>query len=363
MRGMIKHIDWYIIKKFLGAYFLTMLLIIGVAIVIDITEKMDDFYNERLGIKTIILDYYVHFVPYYANLFSSVFTFISAIFVTSKMAGNTEIIAILGSGISYRRMLRPYLHGALILALGIFVVGNFVIPRSNIQLKKFEDKYIHTHHRNYYSNLHFQTAKGVQVTAFSYDVGENSAIFFQQDSYSPSGDLKVRICANKIIYDTLNDLWTAQGMTQRVFDGDKETLKTHAKAKIKLPLKPDDFNEAAKEISTMNSIELYHHIQHEAMRGSGAVTAAKLEYYQRLLNPLAFLVMTFIGVAISSRKVRGGIGLHLAIGITLAFGFIVLMRVCSVFAENGNLQPFLAVLLPQLIFGIAAIYLIKKAPK
>ncbi|MBP5189434.1 MAG: LptF/LptG family permease [Bacteroidales bacterium] len=356
-------IDRYILGKYIKTFLLWLVLIIVIVITFDVSEKLDDFLKNNAPVSEIIFRYYANFIPNFFNLYGPLFVFISTLFFTSKMAGNTEIIAILGSGISYRRMLRPYLHGALILALGIFVVGNFVIPRSNIQLKKFEDKYIHTHHRNYYSNLHFQTAKGVQVTAFSYDVGENSAIFFQQDSYSPSGDLKVRICANKIIYDTLNDLWTAQGMTQRVFDGDKETLKTHAKAKIKLPLKPDDFNEAAKEISTMNSIELYHHIQHEAMRGSGAVTAAKLEYYQRLLNPLAFLVMTFIGVAISSRKVRGGIGLHLAIGITLAFGFIVLMRVCSVFAENGNLQPFLAVLLPQLIFGIAAIYLIKKAPK
>ena len=356
-------IDRYILGKYLKTFLLWLVLIIVIVITFDVSEKLDDFLKNSAPIGEIIFQYYANFIPNFFNLYGPLFIFISTLYFTSKMAGNTEINAILGSGISYRRLLRPYLHGAIILALGILAVGNFVIPRSNIHLKKFEDKYIHTHHRSYYSNLHFQTAKGVQVSTYSYDVNERSAVFFQQDSYDPSGELKVRVSANKIIYDTNDGTWTAQGMTQRVFDGDKETMTTHPKAKLHLKVKPDDFNQASKDISTMNSIELYHHIQHETMRGSGAVTAAKLEFYQRILNPLAFIVMTFIGVAISSRKTRGGLGLHLAIGITLAFGFIVLMRVCAVFAENGNLPPFLAVALPQLIFGIAAIYLIKKAPK
>ena len=356
-------IDRYILGKYLKTFLLWLVLIIVIVITFDVSEKLDDFLKNNAPVSEIIFKYYFNFIPNFFNLYGPLFVFISTLYFTSKMAGNTEIIAILGSGISYRRMLRPYLHGALLLALGILVVGNFVIPRSNIHLKKFEDKYIHTNHRSYYSNLHFQTSRGVQVFAYSYDVNERSAIFFQQDSYDPAGDLKMRVTANKIIYDTVTDTWTAQGMTMRTFDGDKETMRSNPKAKIRLKLKPDDFNQASKQISTMNSIELYHHIQHETMRGSGAVTAAKLEFYQRLLNPLAFLVMTFIGVAISSRKTRGGIGLHLAIGISLAFGFIVLMRVCSVFSENGNLPPFLAVFVPQLVFGIAALYLIKKAPK
>lgn len=356
-------IDRYILGKYIKTFLLWLVLIIVIVITFDVSEKLDDFLKNSAPIGEIIFQYYLNFIPNFFSLYGPLFVFISTLYFTSKMAGNTEIIAILGSGVSYKRMLRPYLHGALLLALGILAVGNFVIPRSNIQLKKFEDKYIHTHHRSYYSNLHFQTAKGVQVTTYSYDVNERSAIFFQQDTYNRDGELGWRVSANKITFDTVDGTWTGQGVTQRTFKGDGETMRTYNKARLKLKLAPDDFNQAAKEISTMNSIELYDHIQHEAMRGSGAVTAAKLEFYQRLLNPLAFLVMTFIGVAISSRKVRGGIGLHLAIGISLAFGFIVLMRVCAVFAENGNLPPFLAVFLPQLIFGIAALYLIKKAPK
>ena len=356
-------IDRYILGKYLKTFLLWLVLIIVIVITFDVSEKLDDFLKNEAPIKDIIFRYYINFIPNFFNLYGPLFVFISTLFFTSKMAGHTEIIAILGSGISYRRMLRPYLHGSLILAIGILLVGNFVIPHSNVRLKDFEGQYIHTSKRSYYSDLHFQTAKGVQVSTFSYDVNEKSAIIFQQDTYNSDGALTDRLTANKITYDSLSGKWNAQGMSHRTFDGDKETLSHSVNAKLSLNLTPDDFNQASKQISTMNSDELYKHIQLEKLRGSGAVTAAKLEFYQRLLNPIAFIIMTFIGVAISSRKSRGGLGVHLAIGITLAFGFIVLMRLCTVFAENGNFPPFLAVLTPQLVFGVAAIILIKKAPK
>ena len=356
-------LDRYILGKYIKNFFLWLALIIVIVITFDVSEKLDDFLKNDAPVGEIVFKYYFNFIPNFFNLYGPLFVFISTLFFTSKMAGNTEIIAILGGGISYRRMLRPYLHGALILAVGILLIGNFVIPRSNVRLKDFEKQYIHTHARSYYSDLHFQTAKGVQVSAFSYDVGERSAVIFQQDTYGDDGRLTDRIFANKITYDTVSHLWKCIAVTHRTFDGDNETFSTTNTEHLDLNLEPDDFNKAAKLISTMNSVELYHHIQRETMRGSGTVTDAKLELFTRLLNPLAFIVMTFIGVAISSRKSRGGIGVHLAIGITLAFGFIVFMRMCNVFALNSNLPPFIAVLLPQLVFGIAALILIKKAPK
>ena len=356
-------IDRYILGKYLKNFLLWLVLIIVIVITFDVSEKLDDFLGNHAPFKEIVFKYYLNFIPNFFNLYGPLFVFISTLFFTSKMAGNTEIIAILGSGISYRRILRPYLHGALILAAGIMIIGNFVIPRSNVHLEEFESQYIHTHHRNYYSDLHFQTARGVQVSAFPYDVNENSAVMFQQDTYSPDGALTDRISANKITYDTTNNTWIALGYVHRTFDGDKESYEKNYKEILQLNLTPDDFNQASKKISTMNSVELQEHIKLESLRGSGTVTTAKLELYQRLLNPLAFIIMTFIGVAISSRKTRGGLGVHLAIGITLAFGFIVFMRMCNVFALNGNFPPFLAVLLPQLTFGIAAVVLIHFAPK
>ena len=356
-------IDRYILGKYIKTFLLWLVLIIVIVITFDVSEKLDDFLKNQAPVREIVFQYYLNFIPDFFNIYGPLFVFISTLFFTSKMAGNTEIIAILGSGISYKRMLRPYLHGSIILALGILVIGNFVIPRSNIQLKDFESKYIHTHTRSYYSDIHFQTSRGVQVSTFSYDIKEQSAIIFRQDTYDRNGKLTDRISANKITYDTLSGKWKAQGLQHRTFDGNNETFTKANNAILGLNLVPDDFNQASKQISTMTSPELYQHIQHEKIRGSGAVTAAKLEFYQRLLNPLAFIVMTFIGVAISSRKSRGGIGVHLAIGISLAFGFIVFMRICAVFAINGNFPPFLAVLTPQLSFGIAALILIKKAPK
>ena len=356
-------IDRYILGKYLKTFLLWLVLIIVIVITFDVSEKLDDFLKNQAPLKEIIFQYYLNFIPNFFNLYGPLFVFISTLFFTSKMAGHTEIIAILGSGISYRRMLRPYLHGALILAVGILFVGNFVIPKSNIHLKEFESKYIHTTKRSFYNDIHFQTSKGVQVTTFSYDVNEKSALLFQQDTYNDNGDLTERISANRISYDTVTGLWKAVGYCHRTFNGDKETFENEPSKIIKINLDPDDFNQAAKQISTMNSIELYKHIQNEKMRGSGALVAAQLEYYQRILNPITFIIMTFIGVAISSRKTRGGLGVHLAIGITLAFGFIVFMRMCNVFALNGNFPPFLAVALPQLTFGIAAAVLIAKAPK
>ena len=356
-------IDRYLLWKYIKNFLLWFVLIIVIVITFDVSEKLDDFIKNEAPLSEIIFQSYLNFIPNFFNLYGPLFVFISTIFFTSKLAGNTEIIAILGSGISYKRMLRSYLHGALILAFGILAVGNFVIPLSNVTLNDFEGRYIHTHKRSYYSDLYFQSSRGVQNRTVSYDVNEMSAIIFQQDTYNDDGILTERTKASKITYDTVSKLWNAIDYQHRTFDDKKETFVKTPSALLSLDLVPDDFDKAARDITVMNSIELYDHIKLEEMRGSGAVTEAKLEFYQRLLNPLAFLIMTFIGVAISSRKTRGGLGMHLAIGIALAFGFIVFMRVCNVFSVNGNLPPFLAVLLPQLVFGIAAAILIKLAPK
>ena len=358
-----QRLDRYILGKYIKTFLLALALIIVIVITFDVSEKLDDFLKNNAPLKEVVFQYYGNFIPNFVNLYSPLFIFVAVLFFTSRMAGNSETVAILGSGISYKRMLRPYLYGSIIFALIILLLGNFVIPRSNVHLRDFEGKYVKTLKRSFYSNLHFQTVKGVQVYTQSYDVKEMSAYFFHQDTYDENNNLVDKVSANKLIYDTTRNQWTAQGYSHRTFNGEKETLETVPERVTNLQLLPDDFNQAAKNISTMNSKELVQHIRQEKIRGSGALNMAKIELYQRLLNPLAIIVMTFIGVAISSRKTRGGLGVHLAIGICLAFAFIVMMRFCTVFSVNGNLNPFFAVLLPQLVFGVAAIYLIHKAPK
>lgn len=360
---MFPKLDKYILFKYLKTFLLAMALIIVIVITFDISEKLDDFLGGHAPFKEIVFSYYMNFIPGFVNLYSPLFIFISVIFFTSKMAGNTEIIAILGSGISYRRMLRPYLIGASAVALIVLAFGNFLIPVNNRALDKFEQEYIHLMRPNYFSNLHFQARPGVQVYAESYDAHEMRVNNFHRDVYDEDYHLVDRISCNRITFDTVSGKWNCEGFIHHTFDGIKEHMVRDAFSVRALDVLPDDFNSSAVNITTMNSIDLYKYIVREKMRGSTAVIAAKIELYQRLLNPLAIIIMTFIGVGVSSRKSRGGIGLHLAIGITLAFGFIVFMKVSTVFAVFGTLNPFLSVLLPQAVFGIIAVYVIRSAPK
>lgn len=357
-------LDRYILLKYLKTFLLALALIIVIVITFDVSEKLDKFISHHAPFWGVVFDYYGNFIPDFVNLYSPLFIFISVLFFTSKMAGNTEIIAILGAGISYRRLMRPYLYGSLLVAMTVLVLGNFIIPISNRHLIEFEEQYVRLKAANYYNNVHFQTEKGVQVYAESYDVQMRRAYKFRREVIAPDGRLLQRQSCEMITYDTTDGLWRCDGYFLRTVDKEgKEKLTYEARTMQDLGLGPNDLNIRAHRIETMNTPTLIRHIQRERVRGTGTVKESQIELWQRLLNPLAVIVMTFIGVAIASRKSRGGIGVHLAIGITLAFAFIVFMKITTVFATNGDLPPWLAVLLPQIIFGLAAIYLIYKAPK
>ena len=359
-----KRLDRYILAKYLETFLMAMALIIVIVITFDVSEKLDKFLSHNAPFSKVALDYYGNFIPGFVNLYSPLFIFISVIFFTSKMAGNTEIIAILSSGISYRRLLRPYLYGSVIVAIVVLLLGNFVIPISNRHLIEFEEQYVKSKATSYYSNVHVQSEPGVQVYTESYDVQRMRANHLRREKLSPDGRLLQREAADIAIYDTVTGLWHCTAYVLRTVDKNgKEKLTFDAVRDVDMHMVPRDLDLLSQRIETMNTPALIRHIERETLRGTGTVGEAKIELYQRLLNPLAIIVMTFIGVAISSRKTRGGIGVHLAIGITLAFGFIVFMKVTTVFAISGAMTPFMAVLLPQLIFGLAAAYLIHIAPK
>jgi len=359
-----RRLDRYILLKYLKTFLLALALIIVIIITFDVSEKLDKFLSNHASFWQVLVDYYGNFIPGFVNLYSPLFIFIAVLYFTSKMAGNTEIIAILSSGISYRRMLRPYLHGSVIVAVIVLVLGNFVIPISNRHLIEFEEQYVKTKTRSFYNNIHFQAERGVQVYAESYDVHQMRAMKFRREKFDAQGHLRMREAADFIVYDTATHLWRCTGYSRRTIDADgKETLSSASGRNVDFGIEPSDLDLLSKRIETMNTPALLQHISREKVRGTGTVKDAQIELYQRLFNPLAIVVMTFIGVAIASRKSRGGIGVHLAIGITLAFGFIVFMKVTTVFATGGDLPPAVAVLLPQLVFGLAAVYLIHKAPK
>jgi lipopolysaccharide export system permease protein len=360
----LQKLDKYILAKYIKTFLLALALIIVIIITFDVSEKLDRLISHHATFWQVVFDYYGNFIPGFVNLYSPLFIFISVLFFTSKMAGNTEVIAILGSGISYRRMLRPYLYGSTIVALVVLVLGNFVLPISNRHLMEFEDKYIKSHTTSYYNNIHFQSERGVQVYAGTYDAIRCDVMLFQRDAFDDDGCLKSRETANFISYDTVAHDWICNDyVVRRIEPGGSEDFTYETGVHKDLGLVPEDFDLLSKDITTMNTPALVKHIQRERFRGTGIVKEAQIELWQRLLNPIAIIVMTFIGVAIAARKSRGGIGLHLAMGIAIAFAFIVFMKITTVFATNGDLSPFMAVLLPQLIFGIAAGILIYKAPK
>lgn len=364
VRHHLKRLDRYILGKYLKTFLLALALIIIIVITFDVSEKLDKFLEHHATLWQVVSVYYLNFIPGFVNLYSPLFIFISVIFFTSKMAGNSEIVAILSSGVRYGRMLRPYVYGAVIVAVAVFVLGNFVIPNSNQRLIAFEEQYVKSKATNYYSNLHFQSEPGVQVYAESYDVKQLQAYKFCREELDAEGRLLRREEANSITYDTTTGLWRCTAYSLRTIDSNRrENLSFERRADIDLHISPDDLNLLSARVETMNTPELIRYIHREEMRGTGTVKTARIELWQRLINPLAIIVMTLIGVAIAARKSRGGIGVHLAIGIAIAFSFIVFMKITTVFATNGDLSPFMAVLLPQIIFSIAAAWLIYKAPK
>ena len=360
----LKRLDRYILGKYLKTFLLALALIIIIVITFDVSEKLDKFLEHHATLWQVVSIYYLNFIPSFVNLYSPLFIFISVIFFTSKMAGNSEIIAILSSGVRYGRMLRPYVYGAAIVAIVVFVLGNFVIPSSNQRLIAFEEEYVKSKATNYYSNLHFQAEPGVQVYAESYDVRSCRPSCSAARSSTPRG---VCCAARRPTTSPTTpppSLWRCSGYSLRTIDSNRrETLTFENYANVDLRIAPEDLNLLSTRVETMNTPDLIRYIHREEMRGTGTVKTAKIELWQRLINPLAIIVMTLIGVAIAARKSRGGIGVHLAIGITIAFSFIVFMKITTVFATNGDLSPFMAVLLPQIIFSIAAAWLIYKAPK
>ncbi len=358
----LKIIDKYILKKFIATFCLAIGLIIVIIIIFDVSEKLDDFLENRAPLHLIIFQYYLNFIPSFINLFSPLFVFISVVYFSSKMAGNTEVIAILGNGISFRQFLKPYIIGSIGIAFVILILGNFVIPVNNTYVTDFERKYVKNAYHNSMTNIHIQYRKGHQIYVESFDNRNNVGVRYTEEFFDGKS-MNMKITADQISYDSLQGKWHAYHYTRRTMSGLRESLYQTNDTLITVPIQPSEFNINYENVETMNFFKLRRFIKQEELRGSSLVGSYRIELYQRLLNPLAIVIMTLIGVAISTQKRRGGMGLHLALGISIAFAFVIFMKVSTVFATEGNLSPLLAVLLPIMIFGFAAFILIKKAPK
>ncbi len=333
-----------------------------IIIVFDISEKLDNFINNEAPLRAIVFDYYFTFIPYFVNMFSPLFTFIAVVFFTSKLAYNTEIVAILSSGIHFRRLVVPYMIGALFISTMSYVLANFIIPDTNKIMVEFEDKYINGPRKSRDKNIHMQISPGTHIGVESFNVNKQRGHKFSLEKFEEE-NLVYKIEADRIEWDTATDVWKLKKYTARKVFGMHETI-THGKVMdTAMELQPEDFTRKVEDLKTMNYWELNDFLERERMRGTKKLRQYEVENYMRLSFPFSSLILTLIGLAVSSRKVRGGTGLHLGIGLGLAFTYILFMKVAAVFGTNGNISPLIAVWIPNVVFGFMAAYLIKKAPK
>ncbi|MCF8301866.1 MAG: LptF/LptG family permease [Bacteroidales bacterium] len=359
----VKILDIYIIKRFLGTFFYAIALLSIVVIIFDISEKIDEFLEPSgPSLQQIIFDYYLNFLPYFVNLFSSLFTFITVIFFTSKMAGDTEIIAILNSGISFRRFLRPFLVSAIILSFMSFYLSNFLIPETNKQLTAFELKYIKDPIRKRDMNVHLQIGPQTYVYVENFNINRDLGNKFSLEHITDKG-LTYKLTSDYIKWDSVSQQWTIHNYHIRKIDGFEEKIIKGNKLDTTLNLRPADFVIYLDNMKTMGFWKLREYIEEKKMRGAQEVIEYEVEKHKRIAFPFSTIILTLIGVSLSSRKVRGGIGVNLGIGVTLAFSYILFMQVSTVFATYGDLPPLIAVWIPNLAYAVISIFLLKKAPK
>ena len=357
----LKRIDIYIIKKFLGTYFFSILLIISISVMFDFNEKVDYFIKSSAPAKAIIFDYYLNFIPYYGNLFSSLFTFISVIFFTSKLADNSEIIAMLSSGISFKRLMRPYMISAAIIAIATFLLNSFVIPPANITRIEFQNTYIRNKKVDYANNIQFEIEPGLVAYFNTYSAETSRGTNFSLDKFEGK-ELISRLTAKSITYDSTYH-WTINDYMIRDFIGMKEEIRTGTQIDTVLKVIPSDFLISVDDCEQMTTPALYKYIERQKKRGIGNIQSFDIEFHKRFAMSFAAFILTIIGASLSSRKVKGGMGFNIGMGLLLSFSYILFMQITSSFAISGTVSPFVAVWIPNILYSFIAAYLYTKAPR
>lgn len=360
---MIKKLDWYIIQQFLGAFFYTVLLFSAIAVVIDISERIDDFIENSAPLGLIVGQYYANFVPYIVFLLAPLFIFISIIFFTSKLAYRSEIIAMLASGISFYRILFvPYFVSAgLLVALQLFA-NHYWVPRGNGIRIEFENQYVHGKYVNTSNNIHMQIDKQNYIYVENFNMRDTSGRRFTLERFE-NKKLVYKLSANRMKWIDSTRSWELENYTTRTIEGLRESIQKGAKLDTAIALKPADFDRRTNYKEAMISPRLREFIAQERLKGAPFVEFYEVELYRRTAIPFATFILTIIGLAVASRKVRGGMGLHISIGITISAAYILFLQFSTTYATNGTLSPFISVWIPNLIFGVLAIYLLIKAQK
>ncbi len=359
---MFNKLDRYILQQFLGTFFFTIGLIICVTIVFDLSEKIDNFIEHELSVWTIVSEYYIFFIPYFANLFSPLFIFVAVILFTSRMAYRSEIVAILSSGVSFYRMMVPYLLGSTILAVLSLYLNHFIIPKANEHRILFENTYINAPWKFYGRNQHYQVEPGTFIFFDSYSPDRMTGYKFSMEKFK-DGEMVYKLISDHIVYDTAAKLWSVKKYYERTFDGFEEHLREVDQLDTVYPFLPKDFSQRLKVVEAMDYWQLNNFIATEELRGSDYVDYFRVERAKRSSMPFAAFILTIIGVSLGSRKVRGGIGMHIGIGLALSFSYILFMQVSQTFATEGNMSVGMAVWIPNIMYLILGAVMLYRAPK
>lgn len=360
---MLQKIDFYIIKKFLGTFFYAIGLIICISIVFDISENIDDFLSKDLTLKAIVFDYYLNFIPYFANLFSGLFTFIAVIYFTSKLAYNTEIIAILSAGVSFKRLMRPYMVGAAIIMLLSYFLGNYIIPPANKKRVDFVNSYLASRNQkpSDQREIHRQLEPGVFVYMSyynsNYDEGDDFVIEKFEDQ-----KLVSRTQARKIKWNREKNNWTLRYFNTRDITGYQEKVTSGENKDTTLNMLPEDYKTVNNVVETMTLPDLNKEIKIQKSRGVNT-SQYEIEKHRRRSQPFSAFILTIIGVSLASKKIKGGLGFHLGLGILLSFSYILFLQVTTVFASSDLLAPSVAMWIPNILYGVLAFYLYRMAAK
>lgn len=364
-KPLVGRLDRYIIYKFLSTYIFLIGIIVVIAVIFDFNEKIDKFSQSHLPFVKIAA-YYSNFVPYFANLFSPLFLFVAVIFFTSNLAGHSEIIAMKSTGMSFRRLLRPYMISAGIIAVTSFLLGAYVIPKSNVKKVNFENRYIKKQTAlTSIDNVQMQVDTGVVAYITHFDNETKSGYGFSLDKFADK-KLVSHLTAQSIQYDTLSERrfsWTLRDYNIRTLKGMREVLASGEKVDTMIMMEPKDFFFVNNQQETMTLPELREFIDRQALRGSAGTSAFEVEYYKRIASPFAAFILTLIGVCVSSQKRKGGMGTNMGLGLALSFAFILFQTVSAAFAVHAGLSPMIAVWIPNLLFAAIALVLMWRTPQ
>ena len=360
----IKRLDWYIIKKFIGTYIYAIILIISISIVFDVNENLHKFTQYNAPLNAIVFDYYANFVPYFANLFSPLFVFIAVIFFTSKLAGNSEIISMLAAGVSFKRLMRPYMISCVLISAVTYYLGAYVIPHGTIVRQNFETLYKNKKKNTAADNVQLQVGDGVIAYIQHYDNRMKRGYGFCLYKFE-NKKMVSRLTATELQYDTIADSklhWRLTNWKERKFHGLTEDIKRGSTMDTVVMMEPTDLVYSKGQQETFTSPQLLDYISKQQSRGSSNVVQYEVEYHKRIASSFASFILTTIGVSLSSRKRKGGMGMYLGIGLALSFTYIMLQTVSSTFALKAGFPPPLAAWTPNIIFSVVAYLCYRQAP-